>query len=158
MPPTHTGVIVAHALTEATVDDATTGVELIEAVTGAITSVTADAAYDTVGFYEAASERGAAVVVPPTSTASVSRHGPRSRARDRTIVAVKEMGRRRWKKESGYHRQARVENAFFRYKSIIGDGLRARSPAGQGTEAVLACNLLNQMTDLGRPDSYAIGR
>ena len=68
------------------------------------------------------------------------------------------MGRRRWKKESGYHRQARVENAFFRYKSIIGDGLRARSPAGQGTEAVLACNLLNQMTDLGRPDSYAIGR
>jgi hypothetical protein len=53
-------------------------------------------------------------------------------------------------KASGYHRQARVENAFFRYKSIIGDDLRARSPAGQGTEAVLACNLLNQMTQRGR--------
>ena len=60
------------------------------------------------------------------------------------------MGRLRWKTTSGYHRQARVENAFFRYKSIIGDGLRARSPGGQGTEAVLACNLLNQMTDLGK--------
>ncbi len=68
------------------------------------------------------------------------------------------MGRRRWKKTSGYHRQARVENAFFRYKSIIGDGLRARSPGGQVAEALVACNVLNQMTDLGRPDSYAIGR
>ena len=61
------------------------------------------------------------------------------------------IGRRRWKKESGYQRQARVESAFSRYKSIIGHGLRARSPTGQGTEAVLACNILNQMTQRGRP-------
>ena len=45
-----------------------------------------------------------------------------------------------------------------RYKSIIGDGLRACSPAGRGTEVVLACNILNQMTGLGRPMSYRIGR
>ena len=51
-----------------------------------------------------------------------------------------------------------VENAFFRYMSIIGDGLRARSPAGQGTEAVLGCEILNRMTALGRPVSYRIGR
>ena len=38
----HTGVIVAHALTDATGDDATTGVELIEAVNDDIASVTAD--------------------------------------------------------------------------------------------------------------------
>ena len=30
-----------------------------------------------------------------------------------------EIGPRQWKKESGYHRQARVENTFYRYKSII---------------------------------------
>ncbi len=152
------GVIVAQALTEGDVDDATTGITLIEAVVGDLSSVTADAAYDTVGFYEAAGTRGAAVVVQPTSTANVSRHGPRSSVRDRTILAVKEIGRRRWKKASGYHRQARVENAFFRYKSIFGGALRARSPEGQVTEALIACNVLNQMTDLGRPDSYAIGR
>ena len=46
-----------------------------------------------------------------------------------TLVAVKEMGRRRGKKMSGYHGQARVENAFYRYTSIIGDGLRACRPA-----------------------------
>ncbi len=32
------------------------------------------------------------------------------------------------------------------------------SPAGRGTEVVLACNILNQMTGLGRPMSYRIGR
>jgi hypothetical protein len=37
-------------------------------------------------------------------------------------------------------------------------GLRARSRPGQATEAVLACNILNQMTQRGRPVSYAIGR
>ena len=26
---------------------------------------------------------------------------------------VKQLGRRRWKQVSGYHRQSRVENAFF---------------------------------------------
>jgi len=74
------------------------------------------------------------------------------------ITDVEALGRRQWKQVSGYHRQARVENAFFRYKSIIGDGLHARSPEGQGTEAVVACNILNQMTQRGRPASYAIGR
>ena len=152
------GVIVARALTEASVDDATTGITLIEAVDGALGRVTADAAYETIGFYEAAGARRATVVVPPTSTANVSRYGPRSSARDRTILAVKETGRRRWKQMSGYHGQARVENAFFRYTSVIGDGLRACSPAGRGTEVVLACNILNQMTGRGRPMSYRIGR
>ena len=70
----------------------------------------------------------------------------------------KALGRRRWKKASGYHQHARVENAFFRYKSIVGDCLRARSSSGQRREAVLACHVLNRMTELGRPVSYRIGR
>ena len=152
------GVIVAHALTDATVDDATTGIGLVEALDADIARVTADAAYDTIAFYETAAARGATVVVPPTKTARVSRRGPRSSARDRTITKITKIGRRRWKKEAGYHRQARVENAFFRYKTIIGGGLRARSPGGRVTEAVIACNILNRMTGLGRPASYAAGR
>ena len=152
------GVIVAQALTDAHVDDATTAVDLIPVVEGKISRVTADAAYDTVAVYEAAGGRGAKVVVPPKRTAAVSRRRPRSVARDRTVKRVQEVGRRRWKKEAGSHRQARVENVFFRYTSIIGDGLRARSAAGQGSEGVLACNVLNRMRDLGRPASYAIGR
>ena len=147
------GVIRAHALTEATVADATTAIDLIAALDGDLASVTADAAYDTVAFYDTAGARGANVVVPPPKTASVSRRRPRSGARDRTIRTVKQIGRRRWKKVSGYHRQARAENAFFRYRSIIGEALRARSPGGQAAETLLACNILNQMTELGRPQS-----
>ena len=152
------GVIVAHALTEPTVDDVTTGIDLIEEVDDEIARVTADAAYDTVAFYEAAGARDATVVVPPSKTANVSRRRPRSRARDRTITHVKALGRRRWKKEVGYHGQARVENAFFRYKAIIGDRLHARSQGGRVAEIVVACNVLNQMTERGRPASYGIGR
>ena len=64
---------------------------------------------------------------------------------------------RQWKKESGYHCQGTVENAFFRYKSIIGDRLRARHSKAQEAETLIACNILNEMTALGRPASYAIG-
>ena len=125
------GVFRAQTVTESTVDDATTGSSLVEHVAGEVASVTADAANDTIAFYTAAGARGATVVVPPAKTASVSRHGPRSSVRDRTIKRVRELGRRRWKKESGYHQHARVENAFFRYTSIIGGALRARTSGGR---------------------------
>ena len=149
-------MIRVHTLTEATGDDATTALDLLTAVEGPLVRVTADAAYDTVAVYETAGARGATVVILRARTANVSGHGPRSPARDRTITLVKQLGRRRWKKASGYHRQGRVENAFFRYKSIIGDGLRARIPAGQGSEVVLGCEILNRMTALGRPVSYRV--
>ena len=42
----------------------------------------------------------------------MSRRRPRSLARDRTVKRVQAIGRRRWKKETGYHWQARVENVF----------------------------------------------
>ena len=152
------GVIVAQALTEPTVDDATTGIALIETVDAEIARVTADAAYDTVAFYEAAGVRDATVVVPPSKTAKVSRRWPRSRARDRTITDVETLGRRRWKKEGRLPSPgAGGGMAFFRYKSIIGDRLRARSQGGRVAESVVACHVLNQMTKLGRPEPYSIG-
>ena len=78
--------------------------------------------------------------------------------RNQMIMFVKTLGHRCWKQASVYHRQGRVENAFFRYKSVISDGLRPLSPAGQGCEVVLGCEILNRMTTLGRPVSYCIGR
>ena len=133
------GVIRVHTLTEETGDDATIALDRLTAVKGPLARVTADAASDKVAIDETARARGATVVVPPARTTTVSGHGPRSPARDRTIPLVKTLGRCRWKQVSGSHRQGRVENTFFRDTSIIGDGLRARSPAGQGSEAVLGC-------------------
>ena len=139
-------VIGACALTAPTAEDAMTGIRLVDEVEGHLTRVTADPADDTRAFDGAAGARGARVVVPPTKTASLSRRGARSGARDRTIRRVTARGRRRWTK------------AFFRYTSIVGDCLWARSSSGQRREAVLACHVLNRMTELGRPVSYRIGR
>ena len=150
-----TGVIVAQNLTDANIDDATTGIALVDQVTDDIGTVIGDTAYDTRPFYVAAEVRGARVVVPPMKNARVG--GKQSPARNRAIRRIRKLGRRQWKKEAGYHRQARAENSFFRYKTIFGDRMRSRDADAQVVEARLACNILNQMTELGRPESYAIG-
>ena len=129
------GVIVAHALTAAMVDDATVAIDLIGAV-GDVASVTGDAAHDTVAFYEAASARDATGIVPPTRTANVSRRGRRSRARDRVITDVETLGWRQWKKVSGYHQQlvwktlssgTRPSSAVAFARAVRADG-RSRQP------------------------------
>jgi IS5 family transposase len=147
------GVIIAEVLTDGNADDARTAVGLIDEMDD-VASFTADAAYDTIAIYDAAGARGAKVIVPPRKTATRSK---RPSARDRAVRRVSKVGRQQWKKESGYHQQARVENTFFRYKSIIGDRLRARHPRSQEAEAVIACNILNRMAALGPPESFAIG-
>ena len=71
---------------------------------------------------------------------------------------VAKIGRRRWKKESGYHRQGTVENAICRYKSMLGNRLHARGLAAQKVEAAIACKILNRLLVLGRPRSVALAR
>ena len=125
------GVIVAQPLAGGHFDDATTAISLIDWVEGESADFTADAGYDAIAFYDSAGAHGTKAVVPPARAATVSRRRPRSSARDRTIKKVTEIGRRQWKTESDYHRQARVENAYFRYKSIIEDGPRDHAPGAQ---------------------------
>jgi IS5 family transposase len=152
------GTIVAEVLTDGNVNDANTALTLINSIEGDVESLTADAAYDTLAIYDASAARGADVTIPPSASATRSRQRRSwSSARDRTIMRVKEVGRRQWKKESGYHQQARVENTFFRHKTTIGPELRARHPQAQESEAIIACNVLNRMMGLGRPESSAIG-
>ncbi len=146
------GEIVAQVLTEGNVDDAKMGLGLIEKVEGDIKCVIGD----TAAIYAASGTRGAEVVVPPVKGAVVSRSKLPLSARNTTVLKVNAMGRRKWKKESGYHRQGRVENTFFRYKQIFGGKLRARHAKAQEIEAVLACRILNRMGEMGMPKSVAI--
>ena len=59
------GGILVHTLTEATGDDATTALDLLNAVDGPLVRVTADAAYDTVAVYETANGAGCDSHHPP---------------------------------------------------------------------------------------------
>ena len=45
---------------------------------------------------------------------------------------------------------------MFRYKRLVGDRLRAKSPESQATEARIAVNVLNRMHGLGTPESEAV--
>jgi hypothetical protein len=49
-----------------------------------------------------------------------------------------------------------VENAVFRYKTIIGRSMRSRGIEAQRAEVQLGCRILNTMTRLGMPDSYRV--
>jgi len=150
------GVIGAQMLTEGNVDDAKSALNMIGNLKGKISSFTADAAYDTIAIYRAVKARGGRVIIPPIRTAVISRGGPRCALRDKTVKRINKIGRRLWKKESGYHLQGRAENTFFRYKQIFGPRLHARHPLAQAMEAKLACNILNRMTRLGQPESIKI--
>ena len=45
---------------------------------------------------------------------------------------------------------------MYRYKTIVGRRLHARTLANQRTEAKIGCNVLNPMTGLGMPASARI--
>jgi transposase len=148
------GAIVAEALTDPNVDDAKTGVGMIKKARFRVKTVVGDAAYDSRDIYKAAEDHRARVVVPPLRNAQVSTHAPP--ARNRSVKRIEKVGRQRWKTETGYHRRDKVENTFFRYKSMIGDRLRSRDPDTQKTEVILGCNILNRMFARGQPRSVAI--
>jgi hypothetical protein len=66
-------------------------------------------------------------------------------------------GRKEWHANSGYSRRSLVENAVFRYKTILGHRMRSRSFGSQRAEVRLTCEILNTMTSLGMPDSTKAG-
>ena len=151
------GFIVAHCLTESRVDDASVIADLLRQVSGTIERFTADGAYDKSGVYEDLIERRAKIVVPPTRKARISKEKTSAaRGRNEAVEAVRELGRREWRKEAGYHQQACVENAFYRYKQLIGGRLRSRNIESQATEVRLTINVLNRMLELGAPRSEPI--
>jgi hypothetical protein len=69
---------------------------------------------------------------------------------------IQEKGRRSWQKAVSYGKRALVETAMFRYKTLIGPKLRARTMTTQKTEARVACSVIHRMTQLGMPVSQRI--
>ena len=118
--------------------------------------LTADGAYDGEAVYDAVAERHpeAAVIIPPRATAVPSE--TTTTQRDRHIAEIGKHGRMGWQRSSGYNRRSLVETAMYRYKTIIGRRLHARTLPNQRTEAKIGCNVLNRMTWLGMPATVRI--
>ena len=105
---------------------------LLDQIDDRVASLMADGAYDAGGVYEAARKKGdghrVRVLIPPIQGAQPSSsRSPGRWERNRNIRSVRKLGRREWYASSGYSRRSLVENAVFRYKSILGRRMRSRS-------------------------------
>ena len=127
---------------------------MLDAVTVPIVKIIADGGYNTttVESYvrERAPENKPDIVIPPNKNTNPSSLDQPS-IQDQHIIAIREQGRQRWQKETGYNRRSKVENTMYRYKTIIGRKMSARTIETQKTESKIAVFVLNTMTALGMP-------
>jgi IS5 family transposase len=154
-----TGEIVAAVVTTNNVADAQVLEDLLEQVEEEVEQVSGDGAYDKRSCYEAIRQRKAKAAIPPQRNAKIWQHGNRKAERlmrDENLRRIRQVGRKKWKQEVGYHRRSLAETQMFRVKTIFGERVSARQFAGQATQVLIRCAALNQMTHLGMPDSYAV--
>ena len=143
-------------LTPDDVGDVSEVPDLLDQIDADIASMTADGAYDGEAVYDAVAERhpSATVITPPRVTSVADE--TKATQRDRHLAMIDEHGRMAWQRRAGYNRRSLVETAMFRYKTIIGRKLQARTLSNQKTEAKIGCNVLNRMTGLGMPASARV--
>src|SRR5277367_6318560 len=149
--------IVASELTPDDVGDVSEIPALLDQIDAEVASMTADGAYDGEALYDAVAKRHpeAVVIIPPRATAVPNESI--ATQRDRHIAEIEEHGHMGWQRRSGYNRRSLVETAMYRYKTVMGRRLLARTLSGQQVEAKIGCNVLNRMTSFGMPATIRIG-
>jgi len=154
------GEIQAVMLSEASLDDAAAVPVLLAETQAPIEQVSGDGAFDKSKVYDTCQQQGITrITIPPRKDARIWQHGNCREAphpRDENLRRIRRVGRKNWKRESGYHRRSLAETMVFRFKMIFGDHLQARELSRQVTEARIKCLALNRMTHLGMPDSYPV--
>lgn len=126
---------------------------LLNQIEGTIEQIDVDGADDTDSSYEAASQRGATLIVPPRENAVPwEDEHPRTKA----LAAIAEQGMKEWKNSTGYHQRSLAENAMYRLKQLFGDRLASRLFETQVTEVHVRIAAMNIMTALGIPISTRI--
>lgn len=76
-------------------------------------------------------------------------------ARNEAVQACLRLGRRLWKKWSGYHRRSLEETKMHCFKRL-GERVMARTFARQVAELHVRVALLNRFTQLGRPATVPV--
>ena len=154
------GWIHASKLTEDHEQDPSQVPDLLRQVEREINRFAGDGIYDREPVYKAVKNHspGAIIIVPPRQDAVVSKFPDSTPSqRDRHVQRIQEIGRSKWKRETGYYSQSHAENAMFRYKATFGCWLRAKNMASQENEVALGCAILNRMREMGQPISCPVG-
>jgi hypothetical protein len=154
------GEIQAVVLSGADVDDAGVVKELLDEVEAPIEQFSGDGAYDKRKVYGHCQDHEVGKVsIPPRKDAAFWEEDGMQNTphpRNENLERIQQIGRQEWKQESGYHRRSLAETGMFRFKTIFGNQLQARSDAQQITEVRIKVAALNRMTHLGMPDSYPV--
>jgi hypothetical protein len=153
--------IQAAMMSDAGMDDGEMLAPLLDQVENDIGSVAGDGAYDKRKVYEVLTRQApqAQVNIPPREDAKIWQHGNSAQPplpRDQNLRRIREVGRRQWKQETGYHRRSLAETAVFRIKTLFSDHLSNRRFDTQATQVGFRCRVLNLMTHLGMPESYQV--
>ena len=155
------GEIQTVLLTENSVSDDEAVGALLQQIEQNISKFAADGAYDKRKVYDSLNAHSPEVdiLIPPRKNARIWQHGnvkgPPFK-RDENLRSIRKYGRKKWKKNSGFHVRSLVETTMSRLKTIFGNELSARLFETQTTQAVVRCAALNKMTHLGMPQSYKV--
>lgn len=149
--------IEAVTLTSNSVDDASEVNNLLCQITKPVKTFKGDGAYDKKKVRKTLYQRKIEQIIPPQHNAVIS-DGALDfwQQRDKTIKAIAETSRTKWKQQSGYHQRSKAETTMFRYKTILGSSLAARNKENQITEVKIGCRILNIALQIAKPESYKI--
>lgn len=120
-----------------------------------IDELLADGGYDSHKVYQISKTHQIKLVIPPPTHAVIS-YDSNPTLRDQTISYIKNKGYWAWYHKNDYGRRNKVENTFYRLKTIFGRKLHSRNWKNQQAEAHLICCLLNKMTQAGMPKSVKV--
>lgn len=155
------GEIRAAKLTGNDIADSEVADQLLSQEKAPIDTVIGDGGYDYKNVYAGCQKRKVKqVIIPPQKNAKIIQHGNFKslppHPRDENLRLIRKSTRKKWKVAIGYHARSLIETAMFRIKTIFGDKLNARNFKNQITESMISLSILNTMTKLGMPDSYAV--
>lgn len=154
-----TSEIMACVVSESALSDGEALADLLEQIPEQIEQVSTDGAYDWFSCYESIAQRQARAVIPPRENAKIKQRkkvGIEPLPRDENLRRIRQIGRKNWKQESGYHRRSLAETSIFRFKQIFGGSVHSRTFESQAVDLFVRCALLNRMTWMGMPVSKKI--
>lgn len=153
--------IVSVSLTGNGKDDAAEAKEMLAGKVGSLKSFRGDGAYDDFSF-RAVLGVDVVQLIPPPKNAVVKKETKKSplpdhlNQRNEAVEYINAHGSKQWKEQNGYHKRSLNEVVMYRYKTIFGGEMNARTMENQRAEAMLKCEILNKYTETGMPNSYIV--